>query len=346
MKSTNHLNRRQFLVNSTLAVTALMLPGISRGARYAGITHTVKGPIDTSEMGFTLAHEHVLADFGGAATWSKDRYDANEVFSVALPRLKELKATGCSTFIDCSPNYLGRDVLLLKRLSEASGLNIITNTGYYGAFQERFIPKHAFTETAEQLAARWIDEFRNGIEGTDIKPGFIKTSTDTAPLTVTQQKLIRAAALTHLETGLTMLIHTGNGAAAKEQLSILNAMGVDNSARVWTHAQNEKDEQQFIEAAKANCWVSFDGVNPETIQANLRYLELMKKAKLLDRVLVSHDSGWYNVGEPGGGKYNGYTCIATQLLPKMKEKGFTQAEIDLLFKTNPAKAFELKVRKK
>jgi predicted metal-dependent phosphotriesterase family hydrolase len=342
-----NITRRQFISSSTLAAVALTMPkGLLAKAEYADITNTVNGPMDTSKMGFTLTHEHVLADFGGAATWSKERYDASEVFKVALPHLKALKETGCSTFIDCSPNYLGRDVMLLKKLADATGLNIITNTGYYGAVQERFIPKHAFTETAEQIAARWIAEFKNGIEGTGIKPGFIKTSTDTSPLTNAQKKLITAAALTHLETGLTMLVHTGNGAAAKEQLAILKEVGVDNSARVWTHAQNEKDEQQFIEAATQNCWVSFDGLNPETIEANLRYLAVMKEANLLDHVLVSHDSGWYNVGEPSGGNYKGYTCIATQFIPKMKEKGFTEKEIDLLFKSNPAKAFAIKVRKR
>lgn len=225
------------------------------------------------------------------------------------------------------------------------GLNIITNTGYYGAVEERFLPKHAYTETAEQLAARWIDEFNNGIEGTGIRPGFIKTSVDKAPLTNTQRKIIDSAALTHLATGLTLAVHTGNGDAAREQLSILAARGVSPAARIWVHAQNETDKAYHVEAARKQSWVSFDGINPETIQENVERLQNMKTEKLLHRVLVSQDSGWYNVGEPNGGNYKDYNCIFTTFIPALKATGFTQHELDMLFITNPSKAFTINVRK-
>jgi len=323
-----------------------MLPSVAAHSKDKEKIMTVGGAIDADAMGFALTHEHILVDFIGAGKVSKERYDASEVYKIAMAHLVDLKKSGCKTFIDCSPAYLGRDVMLLRKLSEASGLNIITNTGYYGAAQEKFLPRHVYTESGEQLAARWTKEFKEGIEGTGIKPGFIKTGTDTAPLTAAQRKIITAAALTHMDTGLTILVHTGNGAAANEQAAILNDLGVDLSARVWTHAQNEKDMKYHVHAAHQNCWVSFDGVNPETVDANIGYLQRMKTEKLLDHVLVSQDSGWYNVGEPSGGNYRPYTCIATELIPKLKEKGFTTGDLDLIFKTNPAKAFAIKVRMK
>ncbi|MEJ7646419.1 MAG: phosphotriesterase [Chryseolinea sp.] len=339
--------RREFIKKGTIALAGLtMLPYVTADSKEKEKVMTISGPMDADAMGFTLTHEHVLADFIGAEKYSKDRYDANDVYKTALPRLVELKNTGCKTFVDCSPAYLGRDVILLKKLADASGLNIITNTGYYGAVQEKFLPRHVYTETAEQLAARWTKEFHEGIEGTGIKPGFIKTSTDIAPLTVAQRKIITAAALTHQATGLTMLVHTGNGAAANEQVKILKDVGVDPSARVWTHSQNEPDMKYHIEAAQQNCWVAFDGVSPESVDSNVGYLQRMKSEKLLERVLVSQDSGWYNVGEPSGGDFKPYTTIANLLIPKLKENGFTPHELDLLFKKNPAEAFAIKVRLK
>lgn len=341
------LNRRTFLKTSALTATGLLvLPSKLKATPAKDYVITVNGPMDADKMGFVLTHEHILVDFIGADKVSKDRYNADDVFNVALPKLKDLKNSGCATIFCAEPAYLGRDPKVLKRLSDASGLNILTNTGYYGAVNEKYLPAHAHTETAEQLASRWIAEFKNGIEGTGIKPGFIKTSTDKAPLTKAQQKILRAAALTHLETGLTMLVHTGDGAAAKEQLAILEEVGVDPSARVWTHAQNEKDEKQYVEAAKQNCWVAFDGINPGTIDENVRRVQLMKSENLLDHVLLSHDSGWYNVGDPNGGDYRPYTCIATQFIPRLKETGITQKEIDQMFKINPQKAFAIKVKKR
>ena len=306
---------------------------------------TVNGPVQPENMKFTLTHEHILVDFIGSEKYSRDRYNADEVFNTALPYLMEVKHKGCTTFVDCTPAYLGRDVILLKRLANATGLQIITNTGYYGAVEEKFLPKHVYTESAEQIAARWIAEWTDGIEGTDIKPGFIKTSVDNAPLTTAQRKMIEAAAITHLATGLTIAIHTGNGEANKEELEILKKHGVSPAARIWVHAQKEPDKLYHIEAAKAQSWISFEDVNPETIQLNVDYLQYMKSNNLLNRVLVSHDSGWYNVGEPKGGKYKDYNTIIDLLIPELKKHNFTQEEIDIIFIKTPAKAFTINVRK-
>ncbi len=77
-------------------------------------------------------------------------------------------------------------------------MNIITNTGYYGAAGDKYIPKHAYSESAEELASRWINEWKNGIGSTGIKPGFIKIGVDDGPLSDIDKKLVEAAALTHL----------------------------------------------------------------------------------------------------------------------------------------------------
>ncbi|MGH8020026.1 MAG: phosphotriesterase, partial [Opitutaceae bacterium] len=40
---------------------------------------------------------------------------------------------GVETLVECTPAYVARDPKLLARLSEASGLHVLTNTGLYGA---------------------------------------------------------------------------------------------------------------------------------------------------------------------------------------------------------------------
>ena len=116
--------------------------------------------------------------------------------------------------MECTPAYLGRDPVLLQRLSRAASLQILTNTGYYGAANDKFLPPHAFTESADQLAARWIREARDGIDGTGVRPAFMKIGVDAGPLSAVDEKLVRAAARTHRATGLPIYSHTGNGIAA------------------------------------------------------------------------------------------------------------------------------------
>lgn len=338
------ISRRTFLHHTGALLAASAFPYLAQGSQQ-DYAMTVTGPVNPSRLKLTLSHEHILVDFIGADKVNKDRYVGDEVFKTALPFLKDVKNRGCNTFVDCTPAYIGRDVGLLKRLSEEAGLNILTPTGYYGAANEKYIPEHAYTESAEQLSARWIEEWNAGIEGTGIKPGFIKTGVDKAPLSDVQRKLIDAAALTHLATGLTIGVHTGDGAAAEAQLEILALQKVAPSARIWIHAQNEKDHAFQIRAAQRGSWVSFDGIRKESVAEGVDFFQLMKKEGLLDFVLASQDSGWYNVGDPGGGKFNDYNDIFTDFIPALRKNGFTKKEIDTILIANPAKAFTIKVRK-
>lgn len=306
-------------------------------------TYSAKGKIPVSEMGTTLIHEHVLVDFIGAEKISPDRWKHDEVIRKVLPYLLEIKERGIKTLVECTPAFIGRDVVLLKKLSEQSGLHILTNTGYYGASDNKYLPKWAFTETAEQLAARWIAEFENGIEGTGIRPGFIKTGVNSGKLSELHQKLIKAAALTHLKTGLTICSHTGPALPAREEIEILKQSGVHPSAFVWVHANGSAGELENV--GQSGCWISLDGVNADNIGKHAEWIGFLKNKGRLGQVLISHDAGWYRPGEPDGGEFRGFTTISDKLVPALKENGFTDADIRTLLIANPAKAFAISIRK-
>jgi phosphotriesterase-related protein len=305
---------------------------------------TVRGPMDAGEMGRALVHEHVLVDFAGAENVSRSRYDADEAFRTILPHLRDLQKRGCRTLFECTPAYLGRDPLLLRRLSEASGLHVVTNTGYYGAANDIAVPRHAYAETARQLAARWAAEFRGGIEGTGIRPGFIKTGVDPGPLSDIDRRLVEAAGLCHLETGLTIAVHTGDGTAGLEILSVLGRLGVSPEAYVWVHAQNAKDPATRAWAAQQGAWVELDGIGPGTLDDHVEAVVDLVRRDRSDRVLVSQDAGWYHVGEPGGGSYRPYVFLFDRFLPALRARGLGQADVRRLLVDNPAEAFTIRRR--
>jgi phosphotriesterase-related protein len=305
---------------------------------------TVRGPIPTGEMGPTLPHEHVLVDFVGAKGASRDRYDADEVFRIALPHLRRVRDQGIRTLVDCTPAYLGRDPALLRRLSEASGLNILTPTGYYGAGRGKFLPDHARAESADELASRWLREWREGIDGTGIRPGFIKLGADAGPLPEVHRKLVRAAARTHLASGLTIAAHSGDGVAALEALEILRTEGLDGPAFIWVHANAEADKRLHARAAEAGAWVEFDGIGPKEVGRHVDLVRSMKEAGQLGRVLLSHDAGWYHVGEPGGGEYRPHDTLMADFVPALRAAGLSEAEVRRLTVDNPRAAFAVRVR--
>lgn len=334
----DNISRRQFL--ATLGATPVLANVNLAEPPY---TYSVRGKIAVSKLGPALIHEHVLVDFIGADQISPDRWKHDEVIRKVLPYLLEIKSLGIKTLVECTPAFIGRDVLLLQKLSEQSGLNILTNTGYYGASDNKYLPKWAFTETAEQLANRWITELEGGIEGTGIRPGFIKTGVNSGKLSELHQKLIKAAVLTHLKTGLTICSHTGPALPACEEIDILKKSGVHPSAFVWVHANGSAEELQNV--GRSGCWISLDGISTDNVGKHVELITFLKSKGMLNQVLISHDAGWYRPGEPGGGEFRGFTTISSKLVPALEKQGFTDADIRILLVSNPANAFAIRFRK-
>jgi phosphotriesterase-related protein len=329
------ISRRAFV-----ASTAAAALGFARGGqdRNAILIDTVLGPVRPSDLGVTLMHEHVLVDFIGAERIGPGRYDPDEAFRVALPHLKRLYGLGCRTLVECTPAFLGRDPLLLRRLARASGLHLLTNTGYYAAAGTKYIPRHAYSESVEELARRWIVEFEQGIGDTGIRPAFIKTGMDRGPLPEISRKLMRAAAIAAGTTGLKIAAHSGDGAAALEALDILRDAGVKAEAFIWVHAQNEKEPDRHARAAEMGAWLEFDGISETSMDRHLGMVRVMIDRGLIHRLLLSQDAGWYRVGEPGGGKFLPYDLIFTRFLPALRRAGISEEQVSQLMVLNPREA--------
>ena len=290
-----------------------------------------------------LSHEHILVDFIGADSIQPNRWNHDAIIKEVMPYLEELKEFNVNYFVDATPDYLGRDVLLLEKIANKTGIRIITNTGLYGARNNKFIPEYAQEMTAEDLARMWINEFKNGIDGTSIRPGFIKIGIDDSDsLHAMHQKLVKAAALTHLKTGLTIASHTGKAIGLWPQLDILKELGVSPEAFIWVHAQTEDNNDSYLKAAEMGCWISLDGLGWE-LEKHVEKLLFAKRNGILDRILISHDSGWYDPQKENQ-TIRPYTNIFKKLYPELKSHGFTDDEFKVLISVNPSKAFLIEVR--
>jgi phosphotriesterase-related protein len=137
--------------------------------------------------------------------------------------------------------------------------------------------------------------------------------------------------------------HTSTGVAAMEQLDLLEAAGVPPSSFIWVHAHNERDASVHTRAARRGAWVEFDGISPSSVARHVELVGSMKKQDLLDRVLVSHDAGWYRVGEAGGGQFRPYNTLFESFVPALRDSGFSDADVRQLLVTNPRRALSSRV---
>jgi len=294
----------------------------------------------------------MLVDFIGADSTGYHRWDKQEVVNKVMPYLSEIQEHQVSTLVECTPAFLGRDPWLLKMLSEQTGMHLVTNTGYYGAYNNRFIPAELLELSAEELSHIWVDEFENGFEGSGVRPGFIKIAVQgDETLSKEHIKIITAAALTHQQTGLVIASHTGPDAPAFEQISVLQSHDIDPSCFIWVHAQ-QGSLAGNIRVAEMGSWISLDNVSLDR-EAGSEYdvawyadrIQNLKEAGYLDRVLISHDAGWYKPEEENGGTIRGFTAIFTDLVPALEKKEFSPKEINLLLEVNPRNAFSIRILK-
>ena len=306
---------------------------------------TVLGPLPSSKLGFTLAHEHIMCDFIGANQTGRHRWEVDTVVRRMLPIVLQLKARGVQSFFDCTPAYIGRDPRVLKRLALESGVNFVTNTGYYGGAGDKFVPRHAYVETAGQLADRWVREWKDGIEDTGVTPGFIKIGideikSDTSDLSTIDEKIVRASARASKITGLSVTCHTGGGLAGLKAVRVFIEEKASADRFIVAHSDSHGLPINR-QVAELGAWVSFDAISRQPLEQHLALVQAMME-KYADRLLLSHDNGWYWVGQENGGEVRDYNFISDVFLPAFRKAGASETIIQTLTVANPARVFAVR----
>ena len=146
------MGRESFQIRNDLIATLLLILLASCSSKEEIVINAVTGPVTVSTDQIWVSHEHVLVDFIGADSINPKKWDHDSVMASVIPYLRELKEHGVSYFVDATPAYLGRDVLLLEKISKNTGLTILTNTGFYGAVNNKYIPAFALAKTPHELA--------------------------------------------------------------------------------------------------------------------------------------------------------------------------------------------------
>jgi phosphotriesterase-related protein len=317
----------------------LVLLSLTLSARAESELVTTAGAISESAAGLILPHEHIFTDLRGPDKPGYGEAAPAEVIRVMKPLLEEAKRAGVSTIIECTTIGVGRNVPIIKRLASETGLNIVVPTGVYG--RANFAPKK-YTAMSENELAQWMMiEIVVGIENTGVRAGFIKTAASENELRPIELKFLRASCRAALQTGVTIASHTTSGAVARIQLDVLKSIGLKPERFVWVHAQAEANTEIHKELAQRGAYVELDSIgnSQKEDEKILKIVQSLKSAGLLSRVLLSHDAGWYNPGQPKGGKQRGYTALTATFIPKLKQSGFTSSEIHQLTHENPFRAF-------
>ncbi len=305
---------------------------------------TVLGEINPDDLGKSLVHEHIAVDFSPAENQIPFTHELRkDIVNTMKPYLEEIKNLGFKSLFECTPKYLGRDLVTLKELSQTTGINIITNTGFYAFGEYKHIPLKMRNYSPEEFAQIWIEEWKKGIDGTDIKPGFIKTSVNHGKLGELDKKIIIASCMTYMETGLTIACHTGEKECALEVADLVEREGVDPSAFIIVHADQIEDFNVHLNLFNRGFILEYDGIGSKPIEYHVDLIDKAIKAGFIRQILISHDAGWYTINEGGAkDKIRPYNNISIKLIPELYKKGYNEDIEKILLIENPKRIFDIK----
>ena len=311
--------------------------------------NTVLGPVDSANLGFTLSHEHLGTNAAGIRQTYPEFFDREGVKEQAIAELTEAYNEGVRTILDVSTIDLGRDVLLMEEVSRASGVQIVAATGNHLA-----VPRPFGDVSPDVIASLYVRELEEGIEGTGIKAGIIKVASDRGGITPPQEVVLRAAGRTSNQTGARISTHTWSPERiGEQQVRILKEEGVDMNLVYVGHSNDDTDMDYLLGLLDEGVWLGLDrypgGRTPGTPdwEGRTGVVKKLIDAGHTNRIMLSHD---YSVpkarhgaevqAERRAANPDGYLFITRHVLPRLKELGASDQDIQQIMVENPRRFFE------
>jgi len=298
--------------------------------------YTTLGPKRREELGMILPHEHVFVDLRTPDQPGYGEAEIAEVVALMVPQIEAIKRQGVTLLVECTTGGVGRRADIDLAVSKAADFPIVVPTGNY---REPWMPAW-IAEASESDLEQWmVSELTEGMEDTGVLAGWIKLSAGDDGITPLEARILRAAARASVRTNAVIGSHTIRGRVVMDQLDILQSEGCAAERFISIHTQEEKDFGLHRALVERGAWIEYDHVgrapDQELVAMILRALE----TGLGEHLLISHDFGWYDPAQPGGGIPRPYTHLVENLLPALTNAGASQDAIRQLTEINPFEAF-------
>ncbi|MDA4123285.1 MAG: aryldialkylphosphatase [Thaumarchaeota archaeon] len=346
-------------------------------SRPAGKAQTVLGPVEPSELGTTLMHEHLFLDIAshyfvapedpvkrrmalaplgldnlgwvrGDAMRNLDNLHLDDMEMMAK-EARRFRNAGGNTIVDVTTIGLARAPTSLRELSLRTGLNIVAGAGYYIS---RFHPPEVAGKSVEDIRSDIVRDITVGMDGTQVRAGIIGEIGTTYPWGTNEEKVLRGAARAQLETGAALMVHPGRNPAHPQLiLDVLEEEHADMKRVIIAHIERTIGELSQMKAVMdRGATIEFDVFGyfgtlqdlpfPDpNDQMRVHMVKQLVDAGYADRILISQDICEKQSLYCYGGF--GYAHILENVVPLMRRRGMTQETIDRILVDNPRRFLTL-----
>ncbi len=320
---------------------------------------SVRGPVELSDLGQTLMHEHVFVlSTEHVQNYGSDWWDEEARVADAIAKLNSMHAKGISTIVDPTVWGLGRYIPRIQRIAAQTPVNIIVATGLY--VYEEMPQQYAYRgpgtliDIPEPMVTDFSRDITEGIAGTGVKAAFLKCCMETPELSPGVERIARAVARTHVATGAPITVHTsGPHQSGRTAVRIFGEEGVDLTKVMIGHAGDSNDLDYLTELAVAGVLLGMDRFGLDLFNPGaerVKTIAMMAAQGYAGSMVLSHDASCFidyfgaahDEARAAAAPNWHYEHITDDVLPALLASGVTQAQIDTMMIENPVRYFTRK----
>ena len=316
---------------------------------------TLEGPVDIDALGTTLMHEHIFVltpelqtTYPGFEGWDPDRH-----VEEARSKLTALKQRGVDTIVDLTVVGTGRDIELISRAAQGTGLQVIVATGIY---TYKDLPKAFYfrgpgTELGgddELMISLFLRDIEEGIQGTGIRAGVLKCATDEPGLTPDVERVLRAVAVAHRRTGVPISTHThALTERGLDQQRVFEEEGVDLSRVIIGHSGDTTDADYLEKLVARGSMIGMDrfGIDVQLpFEDRVSIVVEMCGRGHADKMVLSHDAACFidwlpQAAIPEALPNWHFHHIHDDVVPALRERGVSDEQVEQMLVGNPREFF-------
>lgn len=300
------------------------------------VINTVNGQITKEQLGTTYIHEHLYVvpnDLPKYYDYTLDDIDKSIYETISFQN------AGGDSLVDLTPINYGRSPLLLKKIADATGVNVLFVTGFH---KEEFQPKWLESMNSSQIYDFLANEISNGVTSQHLKPGAMKLGTSLGQITMTEKKVIEVETEIQKDLRIPIVTHCDQGTMGLEQLEILQKNGADLSHVCLSHVDLQQDIAYLKEIFKRGACISFDHIGRSLVDNDQKNVEIITQLVIdgyVDQICLAGDMG----RKKYFAAYNGQPGLKYILTGLKKEllKNISLQDFNKMVQDNPQRILEM-----
>lgn len=313
---------------------------------------SVRGQVELDDLGTVLMHEHVFVLNEEMRENYPAYWDEEARVADAVEKLTALKARGVDTIVDPTVIGLGRYIPRIQRVNEQVDINIIAATGLYTyseiPFSLQYVGPGTMFGGDDPMIGMFVDDITKGIAGTPVKAAFLKCAIEEQGLTPGVERVLRAVAAAHVETGAPITVHTNpHNESGLIVQRIFAESGVDATKVVIGHSGDTADLDYLTRLVDAGSYIGMDRFGLDVLlpfEQRVDTVAQMCRRGYAEQIVLAHDASCYIDWFPPDTKDAAapnwhFTHIHDDVLPALRERGVTDEQITTMLVDNPRTYF-------